>query len=129
MKNWSVRQRIIVGFSVVFTIMLAFEHVRILAASRYRSASNALSQDSIPGLQLVGELRAVSTETFTSTQQHVLESDPAAMSKIMEFIQQKTVERLAILKQLDSYTQLGNKKRSMPRKRHWHHIWMCEDKY
>ena len=86
MKNWSVRQRIIVGFSVVFTIMLALSMFAYWRLRDIEARATALSQDSIPGLQLVGELRAVSIETFTSTQQHVLESDPAAMSKIMEFI-------------------------------------------
>ena len=113
MKNWSVRQRIFVGFSVVFTIMFVLSLFAYWRLRDIESRATALTQDSIPGLQFVGELRSVSIETFTSTQQYVLESDPAAMSKIMEFIQQKTVERLAILKQLDSTADTAQEREAL----------------
>ena len=102
MKNWTVRQRILVGFSVIFIIMFVLSMVAYWRLRDIESQAIVLNQNAIPALQLAGQLRAVSVETYTSAQQHVLESDPAAMTQITAFIQQKTVERLDILKQLDA---------------------------
>jgi methyl-accepting chemotaxis protein WspA len=113
MKNWSVRQRILVGFSVVFAIMFVLTFFAYWRLRDIESRATALNQDSVPGLQFVGELRSVSIETFTSTQQYVLESDPAAMSKIMEFVQQKTVDGVAILKELDSTADTAQEREAL----------------
>jgi len=102
MKNWTVRQRILVGFSVVFMIMFVLGMFAYWQLRDIESQATELKQDSIPALHLIGLLHAVSIETYTSTEQYVLESDPAKMEQIMAFIQQKSVERLDILKQLAS---------------------------
>jgi methyl-accepting chemotaxis protein WspA len=102
MKNWTVRQRILVGFSVVFMIMLLLSVFAYWRLRDIESQATELNQDSIPSLHLIGLLHAVSIETYTSTEQHVLETDPAKMQQIIAFIQQKSVERLEILKQLNS---------------------------
>jgi methyl-accepting chemotaxis protein WspA len=102
MNNWTVKQRIFVGFSVVFMLMFALGMFAYWRLANIESQTAALNLQSIPALDLVGRLHAVSIETYISTQQHILESDPAKMERIMAFIQQKTVERLDILKQLDS---------------------------
>jgi methyl-accepting chemotaxis protein WspA len=98
-KNWTVRQRIILGFSAVMAIMVAlatFTYVRIRGIE---AQAAALRSDLIPGLFIVGKLKAVSIETYAATQQHILEEDPAKMDHIMSFIQQKTKERLELLSQ------------------------------
>src|ERR1700674_5504299 len=98
-KNWKVRQRIIIGFSAVMAIMVAlttFTYVRIRGIE---AQAAVLRSDLIPGLFIVSRLKAVSIETYTSTQQHILEEDPAKMDRIMSFIQEKTKERLDLLSQ------------------------------
>jgi methyl-accepting chemotaxis protein WspA len=102
MRIWTVKQRISVGFSVLFLIMSALGMFAYWRLATIESQTGALNLESIPALDLVGRLHAVSIETYSSTQQHILESDPAKMAAIMNFIQQKTVERLDILKDLDS---------------------------
>jgi methyl-accepting chemotaxis protein WspA len=105
MKNWTVRQRILVGFSAVFIIMLMLSMFAYWRLRDIESKATELNQDSIPSLHLIGLLHAASIETYTSTEQHVLETDPAKMAQITAFIQQKSAERLDILKQLSSTLQ------------------------
>jgi methyl-accepting chemotaxis protein WspA len=52
-------------------------------------------------LYLSSRLYAVSIQTYTSVQQHVLEQNPAKMDEIMAFIKLKTAERLELLRQLE----------------------------
>jgi methyl-accepting chemotaxis protein WspA len=113
MNNWTVKQRILVGFSVVFIIMFVLGMFAYWRLRTIESQTAALNLQSIPALDLVGRLHAVSIETYSSTQQHILESDPAKMEAIMAFIQQKTVERLDILKQLDSTVVTPQDKESL----------------
>ena len=102
MKNWTVRQRILVGFSVVFMIIIVLSMFAFWRLRDIELQATELNQDSIPSLHLIGLLHAVSIETYTSTEQHVLETDPAKMEQIIAFIQKKSVERADILKQLAS---------------------------
>jgi methyl-accepting chemotaxis protein WspA len=98
-KNWTVRQRIIIGFSAVMAIMVAlaaFTYVRIRGIE---AQAAVLRSDLIPGLFIAGKLKAVSIETYAATQQHILEKDPTKMDNITSFIQEKTKERLELLRQ------------------------------
>ena len=101
MKNVTVKQRIILGFSAVVLIMAVLSAIAYVRLRGIEAQATALHGESIPGLYLMGKLHAVSIETYTSTQQHVLEQNPAAMQQIMEFIHQKTLERLDLLKQYE----------------------------
>ena len=76
--------------------VLAFVRLRGIATQ-----AAVLDGDSIPGLYLVGRMQAVSVQTYLSTEQHILERDPAQMQRIMAYIQQKTVERFDLLKQYE----------------------------
>jgi methyl-accepting chemotaxis protein WspA len=107
MKSWSVRQRIITGFSAVILVMVAlsaFAYVRLRGSA---AQAAALDGDSVPGLYLVGRLQAVSIQTYISAEQHVSEHDPDQMRQIMAYIQQKTVERLDLLKQYEPTITTG----------------------
>jgi methyl-accepting chemotaxis protein WspA len=101
-KNWTVRQRIIIGFSAVMAIMVGLTTFAYVRLHGIEAQAAVLRSDLIPGLFIVGKLKAVSIETYTSTQQHILEEDPAKMDQIMSFIQQKTKERLDLLSQHQS---------------------------
>ena len=98
-KTWTVRQRIIIGFSAVMAIMVFLSTYTYLRLRAIEVQAAVLRNDLIPGMYLVGRLKSVSIETFTSTQQHILEDDPAKMDEIMSFIRQKTKERLDLLSQ------------------------------
>src|ERR1019366_4359961 len=101
MKSWTVRQRIIIGFSAVILVMVALSALAFVRLRGIATQAAALDGDSIPGLYLVGRLQAVSIQTYLSTEQHVLERDPAQMQRIMAYIQQKTEERFDLLKQYE----------------------------
>src|ERR1039457_694687 len=111
MKNWTVRQRIIGGFAGVMLVMIALSAFAFVRLRGVAAQSAALDMDSIPGLHLTGRLQTVSVGTYSSTQQHVLEQDPAKMRQIMAYIQQAAVERLALLKQ-DEPTITTNEERA-----------------
>src|ERR1039458_4647279 len=79
MKSWSVRQRIIIGFSAVILVMVALSVLAFVRLRGIAMQAAALDRDSIPGLYLVGRMQAVSVQTYLSTEQHILERDPAQM--------------------------------------------------
>jgi methyl-accepting chemotaxis protein WspA len=60
-----------------------------------------LHAESVPGLYLAGRLHAVSVSTYTSVQQLILESDPARMRQIRAYLEEKTTERLDLLKKYE----------------------------
>jgi methyl-accepting chemotaxis protein WspA len=101
MKKWTVRQLIVLGFTSVLLIMIVLSTFTYRRLRDIENQAAALHADSIPALYFAGRLHAVSIETYTSTQQHILESDPAKMAQIMVFIREKTAERLDLLRQLD----------------------------
>ena len=98
MKNWTVRQRIIAGFTAVILVMVALSAFAYLRLRAIAAQSAALTSDSIPALFIAGRLQVVSVQTYISTEQHVAEQDPEKMQRIMAYIQQKTIERLDLLK-------------------------------
>lgn len=112
MKNWTVRQRIVGGFAAVMLVMVALSAFAYLRLRGIADQSAALDTDSIPGLYLSAKLQTVSVETYSSTEQHVLEQDQARMQQIMATIQQKTAERLDLLKQYE-LTSITSKDREL----------------
>jgi methyl-accepting chemotaxis protein WspA len=102
MKKWTVKQLIVLGFTSVLLIMVMLSTFAYQRLREIESEAAALHADSIPALYFAGRLHAVSIETYTSVQQHILESDPTKMAQIMAFIHEKTVERLDLLRQLEA---------------------------
>jgi methyl-accepting chemotaxis protein WspA len=109
-KSWTVRQRIIFGFSAVMAIMMGLTTFAYLRLRDIEAQAAVLRSDLIPGLYIVGRLKAVSVETYTATQQHILEEDPAKLEQITSFIQQKTKERLDLLSQYQSVITTSREK-------------------
>ena len=108
--NGTVRKRIILGFSSVILLMVGLCVFAYIQLHGIRSQSVELRGDSVPGLYLVSRLHAVSIETYTSVQQHVFESDPARMEQIASYIQEKTAERLELLKQYEPTVSAGKER-------------------
>jgi methyl-accepting chemotaxis protein WspA len=109
-KIWTVRQRIIIGFSAVMAIMMGLTTFAYVRLRDIEAQATVLRSDLIPGLYIIGRLKAVSIETYTATQQHILEEDPAKDEQIMSFIQQKTTERLDLLSQYQSIITTAREK-------------------
>jgi methyl-accepting chemotaxis protein WspA len=109
-KSWTVKQRIIIGFSAVIAIMVGLTTFTYVRLRSIEAQASVLRSDLIPGLFIVGKLKAVSIETYTSTQRHILEEDPAKMEQIMAFLQEKTKERLDLLNQYQSIITTAKEK-------------------
>jgi len=58
-----------------------------------------LRSDSVPGLYLAGRLQATSIATYTSVQQLILEQDHSRAQQIIAYLEEKSAERLELLKQ------------------------------
>jgi methyl-accepting chemotaxis protein WspA len=99
MKSWSVRQRTIAGFSAVVLIMVGLSALAYVRLRGVAAQAAALDGDSVPGLDLVGRLQAVSVRIYNSAEQHVAEHDPEQIRQIVAYIQLKSTERLDLLKQ------------------------------
>jgi methyl-accepting chemotaxis protein WspA len=101
MNNGTVRKRIILGFSAVILLMVGlciFGYVQLVGIEAQATAVRA---ESVPGLDLVGRIHSVSISTYTSVQLLILERDPARMQQILEYIQQRSAERLDLFKQYE----------------------------
>ncbi len=102
MKNWTVRRRIIAGFSAVIVVMVGLGGFAYLRLRGIAAQAAGLDGDSIPGLYLVGSLQAVAVEAHSSLQQLVLEQDAAKMQQIAATVQQKGGELSELVKQYPS---------------------------
>jgi methyl-accepting chemotaxis protein WspA len=111
--NWTVRQRIIIGFSAVMAIMVCLTLFSYTRLRHIEAQATELRAESIPAIYLAGRLKAVSIETYTATQQHILERSPEKMDQLTSFIQQKTKERLDLLKQYQSIATTEREKQSL----------------
>ena len=101
MNNGTVRKRIILGFSAVILLMVGLCIFAYVQLGGIEAQATAVRAESVPGLDLVGRLHSVSISTYTSVQQLILERDPARMQQILAYIQEKSAERLELLKQYD----------------------------
>jgi methyl-accepting chemotaxis protein WspA len=102
MKTWTVKQLILLGFTSILVIIIVLTSFAYWRLREIEMEAAALHADSIPDLYFTGRLHSVSVETHTSTQQHVLEPNPAKMDQVMSFMKQKSEERLSLLSQLNS---------------------------
>jgi methyl-accepting chemotaxis protein WspA len=110
MRSWTVNQRIILCFSAIVAMMVALSVFAYVRLGSIENQTATLHRDSIPSLYIVGKLAAVSTETYSGVQRHLLENDPAKMQAIMAGIQQKTVERLDLLRQHEAVITTAREK-------------------
>jgi methyl-accepting chemotaxis protein WspA len=69
-----------------------------------------LAGESVPGLYLIGNLHAISISTYTSVQQLVLERDQSKIQEIMTYLEEKTKERLDVLKRYESTIRTAKEK-------------------
>src|SRR5471032_1898282 len=102
MKQWTLKRRTILGFSAVVAIMIVLSLFAYERLAGIGTQAADLQRDYVPSLYLAGRLHDVSIQTYASVQQHVLERDPGKMQELLSYIQQKSTERLDLLKQHDA---------------------------
>jgi methyl-accepting chemotaxis protein WspA len=97
----TVRSKIIVGLSAVIVLLVAlclfaYTELRGIAAQ-----ATVLRAESVPALRLAGGLQAVSIITYSAVQQLILETDSSKIRQIQTVLEEKTTERLDLLKEYE----------------------------
>jgi methyl-accepting chemotaxis protein WspA len=97
----TVRKKIVLGFSAVILLMVALCAFAYIQLRNIEAQAVQSRNESIPGLYLTGRLHAASISTYTSVQQLILERDPSRMQQIRAYLEDKTTERLDLLKKYE----------------------------
>src|ERR1700722_13263444 len=97
----TVRKKIVLGFSAVILLMVALCAFAYIQLRNIEAQAVQSRNESIPGLYLTGRLQAISISTYTSVQQLILERDPSRMQQIRANLEEKTAERLDLLKKYE----------------------------
>jgi methyl-accepting chemotaxis protein WspA len=100
-KIGTVRKKIVLGFSAVILLMVGLCVFAYMQLRGIEAQATALRVESVPGLYLAGRLHTVSVSTYTSVQQLILERDPARMQQIKAYLEDRTAERLDLLKKYE----------------------------
>jgi methyl-accepting chemotaxis protein WspA len=101
MSVGTVRRKIVLSFSAAILLIVTLCAFAYMQLHGIEAQAVALGTESVPGLYLSGRLHTVSVSTYTSVQQMILERDPARMQQIRAYLEEKTNERLELLKKYD----------------------------
>src|SRR5579862_2147655 len=94
----TVRSKIVLSFSATILLMIALCAFAYIQLHGIEIQAVALRTEAVPGVYLSGRLHTVSVSTYTSVQQLILEQDPARIQQIKAYLEDKTAERLELLK-------------------------------
>jgi len=97
----TVRAKISLGFSAVILLMIALCLYAYIQLHDIEAQAIELRSDSVPGLYLAGRLHATSISTYASVQQLILEQDRSRMRQISAYLEEKSTERLELLKKYE----------------------------
>jgi len=97
----SVRKKIVLGFSAVTLLMVALCAFAYIQLHDIEAQAAELRGESVPALHLAGKIHATSVSTYAAVQQLILERDPAKMQQIRTYLEDKTAERLELLKKYE----------------------------
>ena len=75
MKHWTVKLRLIVGFSAVMAIMIVLSLFAYERLAAIETLTTELRRDYVPSLHLAGNLHDVTIQSHASVRQHVAEPD------------------------------------------------------
>jgi methyl-accepting chemotaxis protein WspA len=101
MNIGTVRKKIVLGFSAVILLMVVLCAFAYIQLRDIEGQAVELRAESVPGLYLSGRLHAVSISTYASVQQLILERDPSRMQQIRAYLEERTTERLELLKKYE----------------------------
>jgi methyl-accepting chemotaxis protein WspA len=110
MNIGTVRKKIVLGFSAVTLLMVALCAFAYIELGNIEAQAVELHRESVPGLYLSGRLQAISTSTYTSVRQLILERDPSRMQQIRAYLDDKTAERLDLLKKYEPTIGAGKQR-------------------
>jgi methyl-accepting chemotaxis protein WspA len=82
MKNWTVKQRIIAGFSAVISIMVGLSIFASVLMYEIKNKTISITTDTWPGLYVSTQIEAVSEASVTAMYKHVLSADDAQKRQI-----------------------------------------------
>jgi methyl-accepting chemotaxis protein len=98
MKNWKIGVRLAAGFGAVICTAAAlgvFAYTRVTGIER---DAVVIATDSLPGVYVLGEVRADLQRTFTFLLEHVISSDAAAAARVdaeLQNVRTRTTAELA----------------------------------
>ena len=102
MKNPTIRARIVAYFSAATLLLLALCAFAYVQLRRIGDQATIARSESVPGLVLAGRLQAISISTYTSVEELNLTRDSLKRQQIRAYLEEKTAERLDLLKRYES---------------------------
>ena len=102
MKNPTIRARIVAYFSATTLLLLALCAFAYAQLHRIGDQATIARSESVPGLVLAGRLQAISISTYTSVEELNLTRDSLKRKQIKAYLEEKTAERLDLLKRYES---------------------------
>jgi methyl-accepting chemotaxis protein WspA len=111
MSIGTVRSKIILGFAAAILLIVALCAFAYIQLRGIEDQAVAFRTESVPGLYLAGRLNSVSISTYTSVQQLILERDPARLEQIRTYLEDRTTERLDLLKQYQATMRTDQQRR------------------
>jgi methyl-accepting chemotaxis protein WspA len=101
MKNWSVKQRIILGFSAVILIMIALMVVSWTHLNEIKGQAVSITSDTWPGVYLSSQIESFSRATFASFEKYVLATNGEEKRQIEAEIDSNRTKIDGLMKQYD----------------------------
>ena len=87
MRNWTIRQRILASFAVILALMVVMGGVAYLRLALIEQKATTIQQDAVPGIYFSSQLMTALVTSFSLTQEHILQEDPAMMRQVDSLLQ------------------------------------------
>ena len=101
MKNWSVKQRIILGFSAVILIMIALSVVSWIYLNEIKRQAISITSDSWPGLYLSSQIESLSRATLAAFKEYSLTTTGEQKRQVETEIESNRSKLDSLMKQYD----------------------------
>jgi len=102
MKNWTVKRRIVLGFSAVIAIMIALTVVAGFHLNEIKTQAGRIVADTWPGLYLSSKIESLAGDTFTSFEKYVLSTNEQTRQQAAAEIDSNRAKLDALMKQYES---------------------------
>ncbi len=87
MRNWTIRQRILAGFSAILALMVFMGGGAYMRLAQIEHNASTIQQDSLPGVYYGTQLMTALVTSYSLTQAHILQEDAAAIRQVDSLIQ------------------------------------------
>ncbi len=82
MKNWTIRQRILVSFTVILALMVVMASIAYTRLASIEQKMVELDKDSLPGVYYSTQITSVWITDYALTEAHILQEDMAAIRQV-----------------------------------------------